>query len=449
MRSVDFYLAAISPMEAMRLAAAAPAVLLAGVPRQRWRSRFEQAWAARHSGGNALAFPSARSALTASLIAGGVRPGDDVLATGFTCAAVAEAIVAGGARPVWVDIEPDRFGMSPEALGKAVTPNTRAVVVQHTFGLMADLSDLRRALKTSDTLVVEDSCLALGSSRAGVTAGAVGDAAIFSFELSKTISAGWGGMAQVNSSGLSDAVREIRDRSGVLSRREAGSRLLQAGLYKFAYSPGLVRFLGYPAAALMKLGIFRDSSGRTSPHPVEHPKDAARAVDHRGYMAAQADAHWAVLLAQFGRLDTIIAAQRAAAEKYFVVLKKHTLGGWLAWKDPGETLIRFPLVARDPERMAAHFARSRIALGRWFDAPVSPMPHDASTVNYRPGQCPVAEELCRHIVNLPVHPRLSPGDLDVICGALDGYLAKYAEERDFIAAWMDRAAGGTKRAQRN
>lgn len=447
MRPVGFYLAAISPSEALRLTAAAPAVLLAGVSHQTWRSRFEQAWAEKHSASHALAFPSARSALTATLIAGGVRPGDDVLATGFTCTAVGEAIVAAGARPVWADIETARFAVSPDTLGKAVTSNTRAVVVQHTFGLMADLSDLRSALKGCDALIIEDSCLALGSSRSGVAAGAAGDATVFSFELSKTISAGWGGIAHVNSSALGTALRDVRERSGVLSRREAGTRLLQAGLYKFAYSPGLVRFLGYPAAALLKLGVFRDSSRRTSPPRFEYQKGEARAVDYGGYMAAQADAHWAVLLAQLGRLDAIIAAQRAATGKYFPVLKKHMLDGWLAWKDPGETLIRFPLVARNRERMATHFAGRGIELGRWFDAPVSPMPHDPSTVNYVPGQCPVAEELCRHVVNLPAHPRLSSRDLDVVCDALDEYLAEYAEERDFIAAWTERARGGTLRAR--
>jgi dTDP-4-amino-4,6-dideoxygalactose transaminase len=134
-----------------------------------------------------------------------------------------------------------------------------------------------------------------------------------------------------------------------------------------------------------------------------------------------------------------LVAHRAAVAKYRSVLSRCGVGGWLAWMDPDEVLIRFPLMIKNPERMISTFAKRGIECGRWFDYPLSPAPADPSAFNYTPGQCKTAEQVSRHIINLPTHPRLAATDLENVCAALDGYLGERAEERDFISDWTERA----------
>ncbi len=430
MRQINFYLPVMTSGEAFRLLAAAPWALIAGPGGDRARERFEQGWRALHRVADSVAFPSARSGITACLLAVGTGPGDEVLATGFTCAAVAEGIMASGAKPVWVDIDPTRFAMSPEALERAITPRSRAVLVQHTFGLAGNLNALGAIARRQGLKIIGDAALAVGSQFGGAPLVNFGDAAVVSFELSKTISAGWGGLAQTNDAPMAAGLRRVRDGAGRLGRAEAASRLAQAGISKAVYSPGLLRYTGYPAAALFRARAFRDSSSHTSP---EYSEPGGAAV--RPYMAAQAGAHWDVLASQLGRLDAVLTSHQVATERYAAVLAGRGVAAWLDWRDADAVMIRYPLVARDRERMATWFSARGIELGRWFDYPISPAPTDPAACNYALGQCPNGERLARHIVNLPSHPRLSGRDLDAVCDALDGYLRAHPDEIEFVANW--------------
>lgn len=431
MRQINFYLPEMSAGEALRLLAASPQALIEGSRGHRARDRFEQAWRARHGAAtDAIAFPSGRSAITACLLAVGTRPGDEVLATGFTCAAVAEGIMASGAKPVWVDIDPATFALSPEALERAITPRSRAVLVQHTFGLSGDLRAIHAVARRRGLRVIGDAALAVGSQAGGAPLVNFGDAAVVSFELSKTISAGWGGLVQTNDAAMAAGLRRVRDGAGRLGRAGAASRLAQAGFSKAVYSPGLLRYAGYPAAALFRARCFRDSSSHTSP---SQAGPGAAAV--RPYMAAQAGAHWAVLESQLSRLDAVIASHRVAVERYAAVLTGRGVATWLDWRDAGAVMIRYPIVARDRGRMAAWFGARGIELGRWFDYAISPAPVDPAACNYIPGQCQEGERLARHVVNLPAHTRLAGSDLDAVCDALDGYLRAHPDELEFIADW--------------
>jgi len=155
-----------------------------------------------------FSFGSGRGALAACLRAAGVGEGDTVLLSSYTCLAVPAAVLAAGARPEYVDIDAGSLCTPAETLIAALHPRVRAVVVQHTLGRSAPLGALAAVTRERGITLIEDCALSLGSTHAGRPHGIAGDAAIFSMELSKTLSTGWGGVLAVSNPALADRAEE-------------------------------------------------------------------------------------------------------------------------------------------------------------------------------------------------------------------------------------------------
>ena len=417
----------MSGREAFGLLSAVPETLFLGAKgRHRFREAFEALWRERFGAADAIAFPSARGGLAALLRALGVGRGDEVILTAFTCAAVPDAVLVAGATPVWADIDPATFAMTPPAVEALIGPRTRVILVQHTFGVPAETDRLAVLARSHSIHFIEDACLAVGSQKGGRPLGGTGEASIFSFELSKTLSAGWGGLVQTNRPGLGEEVSALRDRAGAMPRARAAHRLFQAGLSTFTYGPSYGWLRGYLTAALFRLGLFRTSVHHTDVAPTDGPIPS-------DYLWAQADRHWWALSRQLARLEANVEHARRVTERYEDVLGRH--GAWMsAARDPGVRFVRFPLLVSDPARMVAFFGRRGIEIGRWLGFPFSLSPLEMPAYGYSPGQCPVGEWTARHVVNLPVHSRLSSKDVDLASRLLDEYLARHADEREFIAA---------------
>ncbi len=126
-------------------------------------------------------------ALVIALRALGVERGDDVVVPSFTFYATAEAVAAIGARPVFCDIDPETFCVSGETVERALTPKTRAVVPVHLFGTPAPMAELQMLAEDRGLLLLEDAAQAAGARLDGRPAGAIGDAATFSFFPSKNL----------------------------------------------------------------------------------------------------------------------------------------------------------------------------------------------------------------------------------------------------------------------
>lgn len=149
---------------------------------------------------HAIAVASGTDALHLALIAEGVGAGDEVITTAFTFIATAEAIKYVGAIPVFVDIDPKTFNISPEAIEKAITPKTKAVMPVHLFGQPADMTAIKQLCDRHNLKLIEDCCQSFGASINGKQTGAIGHAAGFSFFPSKNLGAfGDGGLVVTNS----------------------------------------------------------------------------------------------------------------------------------------------------------------------------------------------------------------------------------------------------------
>ena len=151
-------------------------------------------------------------ALSLCLRALDIGPGDEVITVSWTFFASIEAIVHVGARPVLVDIEPDTLCMDPGQLAAAITPATRAVIPVHVFGHPAEMETIREICAPHGIRIVEDACQAHGALYHGKRAGALGDAAAFSFYMSKNLGGyGDGGMITTDDDTIANRLRMLRD----------------------------------------------------------------------------------------------------------------------------------------------------------------------------------------------------------------------------------------------
>ena len=172
---------------------------------------FEKKFA-RYCGAKfAVATDNGTSALIVALTSVGVGPGDEVITTPLSFIATTNAIVFTGAKPVFVDIDPDTFNIDPELVERAITKKTKAILPVHLYGLMADMESINKIAKKHNRIVIEDSAQAHGAEIRGKRAGSWGLAACFSFYPSKNMTTSEGGMITTNSKQLAEACKLIRN----------------------------------------------------------------------------------------------------------------------------------------------------------------------------------------------------------------------------------------------
>jgi dTDP-3-amino-3,4,6-trideoxy-alpha-D-glucose transaminase len=152
-------------------------------------SDFEAAFAEYVGTDHAIGVGNGTDALSIALRAVGVGPGDDVIVPSFTFYATAEAALTIGANVIYCDVDPETMNITPETVAAVLTPNTKAVVAVHLFGLPAPVDVLRALADQHDFKVVEDAAQAVGASLHGQRTGSLGDVATFSFFPSKNLGA--------------------------------------------------------------------------------------------------------------------------------------------------------------------------------------------------------------------------------------------------------------------
>lgn len=167
-------------------------------------NQFEVAFAAYHQAAFGLACASGTAALEVVLKAAGIGPGDEVIVPPYTFLATASAPLLVGATPVFCDIEPDTYNLDPRRLEEAITPRTRAIIPVHFAGLAANMHAILAIAKKHGLFVLEDAAHAHGASLEGRSLGTWGNAGIFSFQASKNMSAGEGGLILTNDPALAE-----------------------------------------------------------------------------------------------------------------------------------------------------------------------------------------------------------------------------------------------------
>ena len=165
---------------------------------------------------HAMGIQSATAGLHAAVAALNLGPGDEVLVTPYSMCASATAIVMHNAIPVFVDINEDTYCIDPKEIRKAITPNTKAIVVVHLFGYPAEMDEIMDIAKEHNLKVIEDNAQGPAATYKGKYLGTIGDIGILSFNQNKAITTGEGGLVVTNDDELARRVHLIRNHGEVV-----------------------------------------------------------------------------------------------------------------------------------------------------------------------------------------------------------------------------------------
>jgi dTDP-4-amino-4,6-dideoxygalactose transaminase len=171
---------------------------------------LEEEWARYCGVRYALTTNSGTAALHTAVAAGGIGTGDQVITTAFTFLATALAVLQHNAVPVFVDIDPRTYNIDPAKIRERITARTKAIIPVHIHGLPADMDPILALARKHGLLVIEDAAQAHGSLYKGKKVGGIGDMGIFSFQGSKNLPAGEGGIFVTNRQDLKDRANRFR-----------------------------------------------------------------------------------------------------------------------------------------------------------------------------------------------------------------------------------------------
>ncbi|HDI12144.1 MAG TPA: DegT/DnrJ/EryC1/StrS family aminotransferase [Candidatus Bathyarchaeota archaeon] len=172
--------------------------------------KFEKAFAEYVKSKHAIAVNSGTAALHAALLAIGVSKEDEVILPSFTFVATAEMVVLAGAKPIFVDINPETYTIDPSKIEEAITEKTKAVIPVDLYGLSADMKAIREIAEKHDLKIIEDAAQAHGALYRGEPPGKFADITCWSFYASKNMTTGEGGMITTDNDELAEKLRCLR-----------------------------------------------------------------------------------------------------------------------------------------------------------------------------------------------------------------------------------------------
>ncbi|MDW8065736.1 MAG: DegT/DnrJ/EryC1/StrS family aminotransferase [Anaerolineae bacterium] len=311
----------------------------------------------------AVATSSGTTALHIALLAHGISSGDEVITSPFTFIASANCVLYVGARPVFVDIDPQTFNMNPALIEEAITPRTKAIIPIHLYGLPCDMDPILEISHKYNLVVIEDACQAHGAEYKGKKVGSFGTG-VFSLYSTKNITSGEGGMITTDDPKIAERCRAIR----------------QHGMRKRYYH------------------------------------------DELGFNFRMTDIQAAIGLAQLRKLEKFNHIRQANARH----LTQHLRGVVTPYVPSDRThvfhqyTIRVPCGKRDALK---EFLQKRgISSEVYYPLPIHRQPL-YQKLGYD-GDFHEAERAAKEVLSLPVHPALTPSDLEAIVEAVNEFVER-------------------------
>lgn len=335
----------------------------------------------------------------------------EVLLQAFTCNAASNPVIWSGLKPVYQDVDKNNFNIDVNNLKRKLTSRSRALVVQHTFGLPVDMDEVLDFCQKNDLILIEDCAHSLGASYKGKKVGTFGRAAFFSFSRDKVISSVYGGMAVTDDDELAKKLRSFQEKIGYPSYFWIYQQLLHPILMDRIILPTYGFFGKYLLILFQWLNVlskavhWREKRGQK---PVYFPKRLPNALAILAFN-------------QFKKLDRFNEHRKEIARFYFENLKNTTFILPTTYDDRENIFLRFPVKHHNAHQIIKDAWRKNILIGDWYTTAIAPHDTQMDKLEYFFGDCPRAEELSGETFNLPTHINISEQDAQTIVDFLKQY----------------------------
>ena len=362
-----------------------------GYQREKLRSNIQYWFRAK-----CFLFSSGRQALLALLRSLDFEPGAEIIIQGYTCVALPNAIHAADYNPVFADIDPHTLNMRAENVEKCITPRTKAIICQHTFGIPSDTKALRALCDKHHLVLIEDLAHILPDTSGPDIFGKYADYMMLSFGRDKAVSGICGGAIVSKHDSVSDEIETEEQRAKEVPLGKTGIFLLYPTLYACAnalYGIGLGKLLLVIARKfhlLIPVITIKEKKGKQSPTLKRMPNSCAALANNGLHSMQSINDH----------RRTLTTMYREAAKKYH-------------WDIPSGVsadlpLQKFPLLVENADAIRLSLKKYNIHLDDgWTGSVVCPRSIDLSATGYKENSCPKAQEIAHNILTLPTHSTMT------------------------------------------
>ena len=339
---------------------------------------------------HAYLFLSGRSALFTILCSLQLPAGSEVIVQAFTCEAVILPILKNHLQPIYADIESSTFSMNPIDLEKKITDKTKVVILQHTYGLTPiQRSQIQLIVRKHKLVLIEDiahgySIQEIKNQSASWRTKIKDSIFLMSFGRSKALSSVFGSAILTNNKIISDKLERFKTKS--------------YPSYWFVF-----RLLLYKPLAMIIKSTYDSGFGKLLHKIINMTKilvPEISSIEKNGTFDMLLDKAYPNALAillhrQLTKFEQIRKLRASICDIYSKNLKNQSL------KIKNSSLIRYPILVNQPQKMLDKASKQNIFLGKWYDQVVAPKSVSLEKVKYKNGSCKVAENLCQHIISLP------------------------------------------------
>jgi dTDP-4-amino-4,6-dideoxygalactose transaminase len=342
----------------------------------------------------AFSFNSGRSAFLAILHSLELEKEAEILVQSFTCNAAVNPIIWSGLKPVYVDCDEKTFNIDIEDLKRKISSKVRAIMVQHTFGLPADIDEILKICEENHLILIEDCAHSLGAEYKDKKVGTFGKVAFFSFGRDKIISSVYGGMAITNDPSLAKKLRQSQDKFGYPPYCWIFQQLLHPVLMNWLILPFYKSFGKYLLVLFQQLQILSKAvhwKEKRGEKPDYFPKRLPNVLA-------------CLALNQFRKLERFNAHRKEIANFYRKELKNSSFE---LPPETEQTYLRFTIKHPKTHQIIKTAWQKNILIGDWYTSPIAPDDTKLERLQYKSGSCPKAEKLTQQTLNLPTHINIS------------------------------------------